>query len=641
MPVCDICCEELVSESDLKTHLLLSHLENVMSCPFCSLSGVSYDELNFHIGTAHEEKELDLQDTLAADDSAAESGQRSSADSVQNQTYPSPFITDALTVKLENSSATCNSGLNPASPLPASHMFCQDNRMAAPNAGIALTQDQGATSSIKSSPRATATPKGIKKLVGPPPAPSMNNEKDNTTEHRKSKQKRLSSPNKEKLFSCPFCSLVCGDCFILQEHVELHLQHQATSEATIPEAGTSAQVCSSARNESGLQLYECPMCSAAFVDNSSLQEHVELHLDYGTAAAAGDLPEDIKLVQQLQEEEEKKRKEEEAKREEKDFKQLQKVFGMDNSGGYRRQMERNMERAVSRGQMAPAEFHRKRAEMMESLASGVDDSRTRTMGVLEALYEFYQREARDIAHVWLCAETDHYSTSGGDKGWGCGYRNFQMLLSALKRMEQYTAPNTLPDSLPSIPRVQALIEAAWAEGIDPQGASHFNKNLQGTRAWIGATEIYAVLTAHRVRARIVDFHQPTGPRNTHPRLFEWVKNYFSLHCSRGSRLPPRLVKTNLPPIYLQHHGHSRTIVGIEERKNGSVCALLLDPGCSSGDMKKLLNSNTTAAFLSRMRKFPGHLKHAQYQVVVVEGVLTPEEKQIVREMTLLKILSID
>lgn len=31
----------------------------------------------------------------------------------------------------------------------------------------------------------------------------------------------------EKLFPCPMCSLVCRDCFILQEHVELHLQEQA------------------------------------------------------------------------------------------------------------------------------------------------------------------------------------------------------------------------------------------------------------------------------------------------------------------------------------------------------------------------------------------------------------------------------
>lgn len=41
----------------MKTHLLLSHLENDMQCPLCSLSGVSYDELCFHISSAHPEKQ--------------------------------------------------------------------------------------------------------------------------------------------------------------------------------------------------------------------------------------------------------------------------------------------------------------------------------------------------------------------------------------------------------------------------------------------------------------------------------------------------------------------------------------------------------------------------------------------------------
>uniref|UniRef100_A0A8B9LUK9 Zinc finger-containing ubiquitin peptidase 1 n=1 Tax=Astyanax mexicanus TaxID=7994 RepID=A0A8B9LUK9_ASTMX len=366
----------------------------------------------------------------------------------------------------------------------------------------------------------------------------------------------------KRMFPCPFCSLVCSDCFILQEHVELHLQDQASSASeAVPEAGASAQACSSVRNgEPGFPLYECPLCSLVCVDNSSLQEHVELHLEYGTAAAAGKLME------------------------------------------------------ISAKHYAVILFYHKDAIMC-------------IRRVLEALYDFHQREARDCARVWLCAETDHYSSSAGDKGWGCGYRNFQMLLSALRRTEEYTAPHTLPDAVPSIPRVQALIEAAWAEGIDPQGASHFNRKLQGTRAWIGATEIYSVLTVHRIRARIVDFHQPTGPGNTHPRLFDWVKNYFSQHSSRGARLPPRVVKTNHPPIYLQHQGHSRSIVGVEERKNGSVCLLLLDPGCPPGEMRKLLNPSTAAASVSRMRKFPGHLKHTQYQVVTAEGVLTPEEKR--------------
>lgn len=51
---------------------------------------------------------------------------------------------------------------------------------------------------------------------------------------------------------------------------------------------------------------------------------------------------------------------------------------MDGSGGYCRQMERAMDRAVSKGLMSPVEFHCRKADMMETLASGLDDGTTRT-----------------------------------------------------------------------------------------------------------------------------------------------------------------------------------------------------------------------------------------------------------------------
>src|SRR4029434_9153487 len=40
-------------------------------------------------------------------------------------------------------------------------------------------------------------------------------------------------------------------------------------------------------------------------------------------------------------------------------------------------------------------------------------------GVMGALCDCFRREPRDTAHVWLSADTDHYSSSAGDKGWGC------------------------------------------------------------------------------------------------------------------------------------------------------------------------------------------------------------------------------
>lgn len=604
MPVCDICCEEFLSEADLKTHLLLSHLENEMTCPFCSLSGVSYDELSFHINTAHVENDCQVMHATTVD-----SSQRNSND----RTLQSPI----REINSARTKMTCMQKVSQAST------HSKVKGMSTPNTGATLSQ--GTSSRVNSSPPAAATASGALKLVRTTQPLSKCHEKSWEREqgHRKSKHMRLSSPKKEGHFPCPMCSLVFGDCFILQEHVESHLQDQDMTEGAVSGVGTSTEACSRGNSRLSSTCFVCPLCSLSCSDSGSLQEHVDLHMEYDSTSTAGNAG-DLSLARRLQEKEEQQWKEAETKREAEEFKKLQKQFGLDSSGGYRKQMERNMERAVSRGQMVPAEFHRKRAEMLESLASGVDNGRSKTSGLMAALYKHYQRDVSDCAHVWLCAETDHYSSSEGDKGWGCGYRNFQMLLSSLHRMEQY---NVLPEAVPSIPKVQAIIEEAWSQGADPQGASHFNHRLQGTRAWIGATEIYAVLTSLSVKARIVDFHKPTGPGDTHPRLFEWMKLYFSHSTSRGARLPARIVQTSLPPVYLQHQGHSRSIVGVEQKANGTLCLLLFDPSFAPGEMRRVLSQDTAAAMVRRMRKFPSDLKHIQYQVVAVERVLTPEEKR--------------
>ncbi|XP_041963869.1 zinc finger-containing ubiquitin peptidase 1 isoform X1 [Alosa sapidissima] len=597
MPICEICSEDIASEADMKTHLLLSHLENEMHCPFCSLSGVSYDELSFHINTAHVET--------------------TNTPSVKARVA---HCVPAWTNDREKPRTVTRKEGHWAESLPPGTLSSQTPVPVAESSTDAAVGSVCGTNSATHSPEGRTHSKNTK------------DRQESLEAHVAIKQKRLSSPRKEKLFPCPMCSLVCQDCFILQEHVELHLQESAMNEGatTDREASSSSTTPTTCyTNTSGVKQYECPLCSLPFPDAFSLQEHVELHLDNDTDAARGaESSSDLTLARQLQKEEEEQRKWQEAKREAEEFKKLQKQFGMDGSGGYRKQIERNMERAVSRGNMVPAEFHIKRAELMESLATGVDDGKTRTPGLMGALYDYFRREPRDTVHVWLCGETDHYSSSEGDKGWGCGYRNFQMLLSSLHKQEPYN--NILSDvPIPNIPRVQALIEEAWKQGVDPAGAAHFNHRLQGTRAWVGSTEIYSLFTSLSVNARVVDFHKPTGQGGTHPRLFDWVKQYFSQSTTQNGRLPPRVVQTSLPPIYLQHQGHSRSVVGLEQKRNGSLCLLLFDPGCPPSEMARLLERDSAAvsAVVRRMRKFPSHLKHQQYQVLVVEGLLTPEQKQ--------------
>ncbi|XP_070767459.1 zinc finger-containing ubiquitin peptidase 1 isoform X2 [Enoplosus armatus] len=559
MLTCEICGEEIMFEEDMKTHLLLSHLENDMHCPLCSLSGVSYDELCFHISSAHPEKQHRAQDPAHVTPTSGCSAGTNTGVTESETPQTAPKLLFSQSCSAGDSRDTAGA----ATPTGASSVTTDSVQPRQNGTPESRGSSPGETAPITST---TQSPKTRQESV------RHHNEDNNgiQSEYSKAKQKRLSSPRKEKLFSCPMCAVVCSSCLILQEHVELHMQEQHSAE--------------------------------------------------------GSPGSDLKLARQLQEEEEHKRRQEEAQQEREEFKKLQRQFGLDGRGGYSRQMERTMERAVARGLMAPAEFHCKRAEMMESLASGVDDGRTRTQGVVRALREYYQNECRDCVHVWLSADTDHYCSSAGDNGWGCGYRNFQMLLSSLHGIDSY-APLLQEKTVPSIPQVQSMIEEAWKEGLDPQGASHFNQRLQGTRAWIGATEIFALLTSMGISARILDFHQPTGPGDTHPRLFDWVKQYFC-QSSRSSRLSPRVIHTSLPPLYLQHQGHSRSIVGLEQKKNGSLCLLLLDPGSSASDARKLLSRDTVSTAVRHVRKFPGSLKHKQYQVLAAQGVLSAEEKQI-------------
>ncbi|XP_044864539.1 zinc finger-containing ubiquitin peptidase 1 isoform X4 [Mauremys mutica] len=377
----------------------------------------------------------------------------------------------------------------------------------------------------------------------------------------------------------------------------------------------------------GQQLYECPMCDLVCVNCQILQEHVDLHLEehrFSEDINVGGSLSDLELAQQLQNEEDRQQGLEEARREREEFQKLQRQYGLDSSGGYKQQSLKNMEREVARGRMQPSEYHKRKADMMESLAFGVDDGKTKTSGVIEALCRYYQNEIKDVRRVWLSTGVDHFHSSLGDKGWGCGYRNFQMLLSSLLSNGMYNDCLRDITLIPCIPKIQSMIEDAWKEGFDPQGASHFSNRLHGTKSWIGACEIYSLLTSLRLKCQIIDFHKPTGPLGTHPRLFEWVLSYYSSNREGGTKV----VCTRKPPIYMQHQGHSRTIVGIEERKNRTLCLLIFDPGCPSQEMQKLLKQSNDDTSLKLLRKFVGSLKDKQYQIVAVDGELSPEEKVV-------------
>lgn len=132
----------------------------------------------------------------------------------------------------------------------------------------------------------------------------------------------------------------------------------------------------------------------------------------------------------------------------------------------------------------------------------------------------------------------HARSQMGDFGWGCGYKNLQMLFSAVRHVEQYrclfvqsgrSREATPSDSsaspvnkrkvhqtddegtlqndegqcgvceIPSIREIQEMANEAWKAGFDPEGCKHFRGNLLGSKKWIGTSEAYVVMSWLGVR----------------------------------------------------------------------------------------------------------------------------------------------
>uniref|UniRef100_A0A0B7AIP2 C2H2-type domain-containing protein n=1 Tax=Arion vulgaris TaxID=1028688 RepID=A0A0B7AIP2_9EUPU len=281
---------------------------------------------------------------------------------------------------------------------------------------------------------------------------------------------------------------------------------------------------------------------------------------------------------------------------------------------YKRHYEKNLERAVTKGEMSVTDYHEQKLLMAETDMMGVDNGSTRTRGLIEKLGLFYHKQARQGQVVYLCAPTDHYSGSYGDTGWGCGYRNFQMILSCLSRYPEY-AQRIFADnlSIPSIPKLQQIIETAWKKGFDPQGCRQLRGQLVNTSKWIGATEIVATLSSLGIKCLLVDFHAPSAPDGTHPLLLEWVSNYF---CRNQQGF--------LPPLYLQHQGHSRTIVGVEKDR-GTVKLLLFDPGTPSDQLASIARDPLTWKHMRTFRRTQAGFRARQYQIVAITSLLADEE----------------
>ncbi|KAL0078023.1 peptidase family C78-domain-containing protein [Phycomyces blakesleeanus] len=231
----------------------------------------------------------------------------------------------------------------------------------------------------------------------------------------------------------------------------------------------------------------------------------------------------------------------------------------------------------------------------------------RTPGVIPRLKPQFVSVNKKISTtaVYLSSKyTDHISTGSMDLGWGCGYRNCQMLMSFLERQQEDNEP--VIKHVIHISGLQILLEEAWRQGFDLPGASQLDHHVYGTEKWIGATDVYTMLVYLGIRCTIIDFHRPSGLNNAHDALFDWIQGYFENAIKKPESSKPVqdatsstssstiFYLTDQPPLYLQHSGHSRTVIGIEMLKDGHRNLIMFDPG------RRMLRSNRKGQIHSSM-----------------------------------------
>ncbi|XP_018577334.1 zinc finger with UFM1-specific peptidase domain protein-like [Anoplophora glabripennis] len=570
---CEICGLEGLSEDEFRTHTHTAHVDGNAVCPFCELSAVSPAELILHVNQAHLDfltPESEQNISFIDDPSPSECNGLNGENNWNFPSYSSNNQNNPREVKSNINNINLNPKINgggEASPKNSSHGQGSPLR-----SNLALK--------LKSSAPKLQCPMCNYTSLSP----------NELEEHVNRSHFDLTSPSlggtTEEIFSCP----LCVNSFKSAPDLELHvnIEHRDILSPASPST------------------HACPVCGIT-IDSDCNSEaairHVESHFPAGSPQPA----EKAALRE----------------REQREFELLRAQYGMDNQGNFREQSVTNMQRAVYAGEMSVADYYERTLDLRAAESCGIDDGSSVTRSIVPRVRAM-SNNATNVVRTLLCTCVDHYASSYGDRGWGCGYRNTQMLFSSLlthtgynERLYKLWQGQKPPrSSVPSISRIQGLIEQAWAQGFDVQGSEQLGCRLVNTRKWIGATEVVTLLSYLRIKCQLVDFHRPTGPGGTHPELFNWVLKYFE--SSVGGEFTA--------PLYLQHQGHSRTIMGIEVHRDGSLVLLVLDPSHSPQQMAQFGDTNSVTAALRLLRKSEAAMKARQYQIVAIVGMIDNEQQ---------------
>ncbi|CAK9817528.1 Zinc finger-containing ubiquitin peptidase 1 [Anthophora quadrimaculata] len=633
---CEICGLEGFNDEQMRSHMVFCHLRGAANCPFCDLGEISPTEMLTHVNSAH----LDyLTPSTPENDMMAFIDDDSLVDDRRHDECrgpcPSPTMSPSPPLLQNGWSSSFSSRAKQQQELQKSEPQISsanvNNNNNNNNIGSVNNVIEGAAghgsplrSGLNLQLRCHASPK--LPVQECPMCPYSSDSPLRLEEHINRQHFDLTSPSfppesppsRDGVFNCPLCITSFPNSSDLELHV--NIEHK---DILSPANGAAAQ---SVQATIGGDTPACPVCfSTSFKSSDELTAHIEEH--FSKKCTPSPITPDLSTDRMLAKDMERLEKELRKLREQREFEMLRAQYGMDNQGNFREQSVTNMQRAVYSGEMTIADYYERQSELRVAESSGIDDGSSCTRGLVPKMRAVSQA-CSNVLSTWMCSTVDHYATTYGDKGWGCGYRNLQMLISSLLQHTGYnelvykawnsglgggsSTKNPLRSSIPSISRLQRMIEWAWAQGFDTQGAEQLGGKLVNTRKWIGPTEVVILLSSLRIKCQLVDFYTPTNADGGHPEMFNWVLQYFQ-RCDDFK-----------PPLYLQHQGHSRTIIGVEQLRDGSITMLVLDPSHSPAQMAQFNSTSSALGAMRLVRKSIAAMKARQYQVVAVIGIMETE-----------------
>ena len=159
----------------------------------------------------------------------------------------------------------------------------------------------------------------------------------------------------------------------------------------------------------------------------------------------------------------------------------------------------NLDQALKNKKITQLVYHSEKESIEKRLESVVDDNQTQSAGLIELIRSVPLNKNTRVRY--LCTLCDHYSSGFIDRGYGCGYRNVQMLLSSLRHDPELADKlfNNNRNMMPSIRKIQQLIEKSWEMGFDLEGKNQFGGVLAGTARWIGASDVCSMFSSLRIK----------------------------------------------------------------------------------------------------------------------------------------------